>query len=283
MGLSQKQWDALIPSLGEGAQQPYARKQQKDIQKMSADAKLAELIKGSELKQQAIAQNQAAVEAQAKAQGLKPGKYSQQVSEGGYSVNPENDPFAVQLARGLKSANITGFNIADPTVLPSAKDAEEVKQAAAAVKQGQQYFPTVKKAISDSSALDRFGSMNIGPVRIGSEKGRDLEQRKTALLDYARSLSNTGVLQPGELPMLEKRIGDVTGIGSMMRSPENINKQISEFEEQLRQRADSHSRARGYIPKEGYLGASPQHPTQTPPINPSQDPGFQAWKRSKGL
>lgn len=52
------------------------------------DAKLAQLIKGAGLKQEGITTNQAAADAQAKAQGLKPGTYSSHVSDDGYSFDP---------------------------------------------------------------------------------------------------------------------------------------------------------------------------------------------------
>lgn len=271
--------NAKLKAMDEYAKSTMEQGAETSRTQMDNDAKLAQLIKGDALKQEAIARHQKAADDAARAGGMKPGKYSQNVSEGGYAVNPENDPFASQLAKGIRAANITGFDITDPSVLPSSKDAEEVKQAAAAVKQGQQYIPEVAKAVQGSNAMDRFGSMNIGPLRIGTEKGRDLEQRKSALLDYARSLSNTGVLQPGEIPMLEKRIGDMTGIGSMMRSPEDIKRQLAEFQEQLRQRADTHSRARGYTPRSGYLDSTVPRAPAAPATG--KVPTFEEWKAMK--
>lgn len=54
-GLSQKQLDRFISP--EAAMAPYARKQQSDIQKADADARLAQLIKGQELEREAVAQD----------------------------------------------------------------------------------------------------------------------------------------------------------------------------------------------------------------------------------
>lgn len=65
-----------------------------DRQKAEQNAKLAQLIKGDQLKRQAISENQAAMDAQAKAQGLKPGTYSSHVSESGYQFDPR-DPSAM--------------------------------------------------------------------------------------------------------------------------------------------------------------------------------------------
>lgn len=258
MGLKVSQSDELLKQWLSGAQQAEQQSQKGmehfGVQGRQEGAKLEQLSEEARLKQEAIERNAERVRREMIRNRIDPSKSSMTFNESGGGYNPENDPMGRSLGNAIRRANITGFKVTDPdNVIPTPKDAEEVKQAAAAVKQGQQYIPTVKEAVGKSSWADRFGSSNIGPIRIGTEGGRDLEQRKTALLDYARSLSNTGVLQPGEIPMLEKRIGDITGVGSMFRSPEEINKQISEFETQLKTRADSHARARGYTPDQGYL------------------------------
>jgi hypothetical protein len=76
-------------------------------QQKERDAKLAQLIKGSALKQEAITKNQEAANAQAQAQGLKPGTYSTSVSEGGYSFDPRAPrTLAELLTPGQKSADV---------------------------------------------------------------------------------------------------------------------------------------------------------------------------------
>lgn len=76
---------------------------------MKNDAALAQLIKGSALKQDAIAQNQAAADQQARAQGLKPGTYSSHVSDAGYSFDPRDPkPPGYMLTPGARAAEEAG-------------------------------------------------------------------------------------------------------------------------------------------------------------------------------
>lgn len=63
-------------------------------QKRENDAKLAQLIKGDTLKQQAIDANLGRAKAEAARTGMKPGKYSVSATEGGFSLNPENEGIA---------------------------------------------------------------------------------------------------------------------------------------------------------------------------------------------
>lgn len=66
------------------------QQQAHDAQQNAADrdAKLAQLIKGDQLKREGIAGNADAAEQWAKKQGLKPGTYSMHPSESGYSIDP---------------------------------------------------------------------------------------------------------------------------------------------------------------------------------------------------
>lgn len=296
--ISQEQLNKFINP--EAAMAPYQRAQQSAESSKAQDAALRQLIRGKELdesaavagdtrqaqtKQAAIDANVQRARAEAARGGMQPGKYSINAGEGSFGVNPEQDGLGRQIAQGLRAANITGFDITDPeNVMPSRQDAEKVKAAAAVVKQAQGELPGTRQALRKSGPLDRFGSMNIGPVSIGSEAGRDLEQRKTALLSYAQKLADTGVLQPGELPLLNRRVGELTGIGSMLRNPADIEKQLNELETQLINKTQADATARGYTPRGDYLAPSTgMQPKGGQAPDPSQDAGFQAWKKSRGL
>lgn len=288
--ISQEQLNKFISP--DAAMAPYERAQQDKTNKNSQDAALAQLIRGKEMdesgrvagdsrqaqmRQEAIDANVLRARNEAQRAGMQHGKYSVNAGEGSFSVNPENDPFAKQLAQGLRTANITGYDIADPVnVIPSAKDAEAVKKSSAIVKQAQGELPATRTALKQSGALDRFGSMNVGPLSVGSEAGRDLEQKKTSLLSYAQKLADTGVLQPGELPLLNKRVGELTGLGAMFRSPDDILKQLNSLETDLINKTKGDATARGYVPKAGYLDPSSE---STAP--PSGAPSFEEWKAAK--
>jgi hypothetical protein len=178
--------------------------------------------------------------------------------EGGVSVtHSEQDPIGKQIAKGLQDANITGYDVAEPSrVIPSTKDAEEIKKASALVKQSQNILPGAAEQLKDSSWYDRFGAMKVGPITIGTEKGRLLEQKATDLLSIGQKLLDTGVLQPGELPVLKSRIGELTGLAAMGRDPADITKQLAAIEKDLIDRTTASATARGYKPRAGYLDPS---------------------------
>jgi len=233
-------------------------------QQQDADAKLRQLlqVQAAQQQQEAIEMNRQRAIEEAKRRGLLPDKYSSSVSEGGYSVNPESDTLGLQIARGLQSANITGHTITDPlNVMPTRQDAEKVKASSQAVKLAQKALPGIKQAVGGSEFFDRLGTVKLGPLgSYGTEKGRNLEQKKAELIGFAQKLQETGVLQPGEIPILERRIGEMTGLSSMFRNPADIEKQIDDVYSQLRNRAESDAAARGYSPIPGYLDAPPSGP-----------------------
>lgn len=297
--ISQEQLNKFISP--EAAMAPYERAQKDKQQRVTgeqamaqqqadADARLAQLIQGKGLDQenevakldhqQAIAQ-QAFKDAQGyiEGQAQKGRKVSASFGPQGATITQsEMDPFAKQLGSALRTANITGFDIADPVnVIPSAKDAETVKKSAAIVKQAQGELPATRGALGRSGSLDRFGAMNIGPISVGTESGRDLEQKKTSLLSYAQKLADTGVLQPGELPLLNKRVGELTGIGAMFRKPDEIMNQLNALEADLINKTQADATARGYKAQPGYL--APSAVKTAPPS--AGVPSFEEWKSMK--
>jgi len=57
MGLTRKQIDSLVPIYAQQASEPYKRTQETKMQQADADARLAQLIKGQQLEQEAAAQD----------------------------------------------------------------------------------------------------------------------------------------------------------------------------------------------------------------------------------
>lgn len=107
------------------------------------DAKLAELIKGSELKQQGIDANADAASKWAAAQGLKPGTYSMHPSESGYSIDPRapQAPGSMMTPGQIKSEQVGAEKVANYEAgggrATSAKNIEQVGSVESDLKSGK--------------------------------------------------------------------------------------------------------------------------------------------------
>lgn len=84
-------------------------------QQSENDAKLAQLIKGSALKQEATAGNAAAADAWAAKQGLKPGTYSMHASDTGYSSDPRApvSPMSMMTPGQIEAEKMGAKKVAD--------------------------------------------------------------------------------------------------------------------------------------------------------------------------
>jgi hypothetical protein len=288
--ISQEQLNKFISP--EAAMAPFDRMQKDKQQRVTgeqnmaqqsadADARLAQLIKGDELKQQSIDANVMRAQQQAAANGMERGKFSVNANEGGFSVNPESDPFAKQLAQGLRQANITGYDIADPSrVLPTTKDAEEVKKSTGNLKALQNTGIATQQSLNDAGPLDRFGAVKIPftEKQIGTSKGIALESNLTDMKLQLKELANLGALSGPDMSLIESAMGNVTGLGSLIGGKERGMQQLNEILNRAKSRVKDQATSRGYRPQQGYLESPQQAPSPA-----AVDPGFAEWKRSKGL
>lgn len=120
MGLSQDQLNAAL-ARGQSATDAYenAKKRQLTESEGAAgrDAALAQLIKGKELNQQAVAENFEASQQAARDAGLDPRQTAISASVGGRGYNPEVDPIKLLLAKSSleKPKQTVGQESADRT------------------------------------------------------------------------------------------------------------------------------------------------------------------------
>jgi hypothetical protein len=266
---------------------PIYRKDAESVDRTAAS--LADLILGNQvnkeqsqlaamLKGEAAAKNRQDAEDFAKAQGMKPGKFSMNVSDSGYSVNPEQDLLANQLlqnSKALRAANITGYDIADPlNVVPTVKDAEEVKKSTGALKAVQSKGTNLQEKLNDTNLLDRFGSVRIPftDKQIGTSKGIGIDSDIADISMELKDLYNLGAITGPDQAIIEKALGSVSGIGAMIGGKERAISQLTEVLNRARAKVETGALSRGYKPKPNYLDA-PQ--TKTPKMS------FEEWKKAK--
>jgi hypothetical protein len=193
----------------------------------------------------------------------------QKAAREGNALSKENKVLANARAR----ANITGYDIADPEVIPSAQDAEQVKKSTASYDIAAKTIPGFKKDIEDSSMFDRLGVFNVPftDIRLGTDKAQNLNQKTLMLLSQGQEILNSGVLNQNEIPILKGMIGDLTGIGSMVRDPKKTAAMVDNLSNYLKNKTESVATARGYTPKGGSLKVIDDNKDKTPSKNRVQD------------
>jgi hypothetical protein len=198
---------------------PYQRTQQSKESQLERDARIAQLIKGQELNQQALESNINRAQQEAARMGLKPGKYSINATQGGIGVNPENDDFmrmmlaqqgrldtsAQEISKRIQQENI-------PEAVSSLKLAEKDLP-----REGEE-FKSVGgiKSLAPDFSVGALESLGIMP------KGAKAER---AALEAAKLLPRQGLfgasLTAGEKEAAEKAFG-----AGPFTSPSDIQKNL---------------------------------------------------------
>jgi hypothetical protein len=178
---------------------------------------------------------------------MKGGEYRFAVGE------KQANPF---MAKAQQQANITGYEITDPqNVMPTSKDAEEIKKATASLKGLQSTGVKIQDDIGGSSPLDRFGAVTIPftDKKIGTEKGIALDSDLTDMVLQAKELANLGAITGPDMKLMESAMGNVTGLGSLVGGKERAKKQIGEIIDRAKTKMGLSATTRGYTPHQGYL------------------------------
>lgn len=283
MGLTQKQLDGLLPIWMKGAQQNQEGSVERAVdssQKRAAqDAALAQLIKGKQFDEEAgqrnITANTARVREEMRRSGIDPSRASMTFNESGGGFNPDIDPMGKAVKKALLGANITGYDVADPErVVPTAKDAEEVKKATASLKALQGTGTAVQRGFNEAGPLDRFGSVTIPFTnkKIGTEKGISLDSGITDMVIQLKELSNLGAITGPDMTLMESAMGNLTGVGSLIGDKDRAIKQLNDVLNRAKSKVETNATSRGYAPQAGYLDA---------PKQDKQPPSFEEWKAMK--
>jgi len=252
-------------------QQRVAGEQAMQQQTAGDDSRLRQLITGKDMDeasgQRNIDANVRRVREEMRRSGVDPSRSSQTFNETGASFNPETDPMGKAVKKALLASNIAGYNVADPdNVVPTPKDAEEVKKATGSFKALQSTADEVMGNFEGASRLDRFGSVRIPftSKHIGTEKGMSLDSGLTDMVIQLKELANLGAITGPDLLLMESAMGNVTGIGSMIGGKPRALAQLTDVLKRARAKVQTNATSRGYAPQEGYLNS----PTARPELPP---------------
>ncbi len=264
--------------LGADAYQAEAKRKHDTAEAQAQrDHALKQLLTGKQADfdfgQKSVDANRVRVAEEMRRNGIDPTKSSMSFNESGGSYNPDTDPMGKAVKKALIGANITGYNVADPDrVIPSVKDAEEVKKATASLKALQATGGEVQDKMNAAGPLDRFGSITIPFTnkKIGTEKGIDLDSGVTDMVLQAKELANLGAITGPDMELMNSAMGNITGIGSLIGGKDRAIKQLSEVLSRARSKVETNATSRGYAPQQGYLDAPKR-----------AAPSFEEWKRMK--
>jgi hypothetical protein len=105
-----------------------------------------------------------------------------------------------ELEETVNKAKIADFDISSPDIIPSQKDAEEVKKYNASNKNYQQIGNRLAGRLSALKTMDRAGVTNAYKL---------IEQDLTQMALQAKELANLGVLNGPDLELVNKDLGSI--------------------------------------------------------------------------
>jgi hypothetical protein len=146
----------------------------------------------------------------------------------------------------MKSAQIADFDIADQNIIPTSKDAEEVKKMNASNKSFQQI------GIDTSALLGKADPTN--PKYYISNDWKLLNQNLTKMKLQAKNLENLGVLNGPDLSLVNETLGDLKPSTLAILGPKAANERLQAALKTANSVMENAAAARNYRPK----GAAPQ-------------------------
>lgn len=298
MGLRQDQINKILGATATASADQLTdaqkRAQEMKMQRADADSRLSQLITGKDMDadnmilgkefdeasgQRNIDANVQRVRQEMARSGVDPSKSSMSFNESGASYNPDVDPMGKAVKKAMMGANITGYNVADPDrVIPTVKDAEEVKKATGSLKALQGTGTEVQGRFKDAGPLDRFGSVRIPFTnkQLGTEKGIALDSGITDMVLQLKELANLGAITGPDMALMESAMGNITGVGALIGNKDRAIQQLNDVMKRARSKVETNATSRGYAPQQGYLDAP-----SVPGAPKAGAPSFEEWKRMK--
>lgn len=143
--------------------------------------------------------------------------------------------------KGVQKAKISGFDIANPDeVIPTTKDAEEVKKFNSANKTFQEVGQRAADRVSKLDWKDRTGFTN---------NYKNLQQDITEMRLQAKELANLGVLNGPDLKLVDETLGSVGVSDLNLYGPEEASVRIKRAIVTANQKLMNAVNARGYKAK----------------------------------
>jgi hypothetical protein len=138
----------------------------------------------------------------------------------------------------IKQAQIADFDIADPSVIPSQKDAEEVKSLNASNKSFQEIGARVVDRVKKADVLN--------PKYYISNDWTQLNQDLTKMKLQAKNLEDLGVLNGPDLGLVTQTLGDISPAKLALLGPEAAAKRVQSAMETSHKVMTNAASARNY-------------------------------------
>lgn len=142
--------------------------------------------------------------------------------------------------KGLQDASIPDFEIASENIIPTAKDAEEIKKLNASNKTFAEIGDRAVAQVKKLDWKDRTGF---------TSKYKDLQQSVTEMRLQAKNLADLGVLNGPDLQLVDETLGSVGVTDLNLYGPEEAAKRISSAVQTANQKLQNAASSRGYKPK----------------------------------
>jgi len=149
-------------------------------------------------------------------------------------------------------------------VLPKPEEAMKLRKATVTADQLQSKLNRLRDLVKDK-----------GSFEYGGQSGAEMESLATEiqLLSKSPEMYELGVLTGPDMNLLQKITADPASMSSFFTRDNTRLKQIDTQLKSVKDKVDSTARSMGY--RSANQGSSP--------VTPSEDPGFLAWKKSKGF
>lgn len=142
--------------------------------------------------------------------------------------------------KALNKANIPGYEVADPNIIPTAKDAEEVKSAG-----------IFTKNFSDSgnSAIKRIETLDWKDLTGLTNNWTQLQQDVTDMQMAAKNMYDLGVLNGPDLSLVNKGLGSLSVVELNRLGPQAAMERVRNTIASAQGKLQNAANARGYKPK----------------------------------
>lgn len=159
--------------------------------------------------------------------------------------NPENENIK-EFQKVSRERGVPGFQIANPNIIPTGKDQEQLKVQTEATKN------IIKTAQNLASALESAGGPTSG---LGlTSKDRNVGQFKRQLQLQMKELFNLGVLNGPDLDLLDDALGRIQGpIDQFVVDKSEAVEQINNVIQDALNRVATSAETRGYSPTENNI------------------------------
>lgn len=144
-------------------------------------------------------------------------------------------------AEQRKRAQIPGFQLKDQSYIPSEEDVRSVKKQAETTAQIGASTKKLQEAAKGAGMMDKLSLFGLK-----SGKKADMDQAISDLTLKLKNAEQLGAISGADLDLVSKRIGRISGIGSLFKSDAEIQNEIAKIYDDYKNQLAAGAEARGY-------------------------------------